>query len=148
MSLIILADLVCSIYLYPVKCSCKITWKLKTYLYYHNAYWPLSKFPPQSQRSLESRGRVWDLKKNQKHNISTTTVPMVTRFERVVTYIEKIPPIESHDPLNTWFDEVTWKITYIIHYISAFTKSRVTKKYDKFTYHDKLVWDVTYCKGL
>ena len=34
--------------------------------------------------------------------IFTTTVPMVTKLARVVTYHEEFPPIKSHGTLTTW----------------------------------------------
>ena len=32
----------------------------------------------------------------------------------MVTYLEGLPPIDSHDPLNMWSCEVTWQVKYII----------------------------------
>ena len=41
-------------------------------------------------------------------------MPMVTKFNRVVTYREELPPIKSHDPLitclrNLPFSHQTWQ---------------------------------------
>ena len=33
-------------------------------------------------------------------------MPMATKLGREVTYLEEVPPITSHDPLNTWSCEV------------------------------------------
>lgn len=38
--------------------------------------------------------------------ISNTKVPMVTKLGRVVTYVEELRAIKSHDLLRTW----SWKI--------------------------------------
>ena len=35
---------------------------------------------------------------------------MATNFDRVVTYLERLPPIKSHDPLITWSCEMRWQI--------------------------------------
>ena len=50
---------------------------------------------------------------DQKH-ISTTAISMATKFGRVVTYHEELPPILSHDTSNTWSQEVTWQIEYVM----------------------------------
>ena len=45
-----------------------------------------------------------ELKKSVAHVkktcISTTTLPMATKFGRAVTYHEGLPPIKSHDPFD------------------------------------------------
>ena len=72
---------------------------------------------------------------NQKHHISTTTMPVVIKLdkvvtfyegllplscswpsnlERMVTYIDGLPPIKSHNPLITWSCEITWQTESII----------------------------------
>ena len=41
-------------------------------------------------------------------------MPMPTKLGRVVTYNEELPPIKSHDPLNTWPYKITWQTKFII----------------------------------
>ena len=38
---------------------------------------------------------------------------MSTKHGKVVTYREGLPPLKSHNPLNTWSREVTWEIRNI-----------------------------------
>ena len=51
---------------------------------------------------------VQDHKKNLKH-ISTTAVPMATRLGRMVTFLDVLLPIKSHDSLIMWPCEITWQ---------------------------------------
>ena len=46
-------------------------------------------------------------------NISTTTMPMVTKRGSVVTYHEWFLPSQPHDPLITWSCEITWQTKFI-----------------------------------
>ena len=39
--------------------------------------------------------------------ISTTTVPMTTKLDRMVAYLDGLLPIKSHDPLLAWSCEIT-----------------------------------------
>ena len=48
---------------------------------------------------------------NYKH-FSTITMPMVTRFVRLLTYCQEFPPINLHDPSMLWSCEVAWQIKY------------------------------------
>ena len=41
-------------------------------------------------------------------------MPMVTKFVRVVTYGEELPPIHSHDTSIRWSCGVTWQVKYIM----------------------------------
>ena len=50
-----------------------------------------------------------DLVTNWNYCIPTTRVLMVTSRSRNVTYLDGLLPINSHDPLITWFCEVTWQ---------------------------------------
>ena len=43
---------------------------------------------------------------NQKDCIYTTTIPMITKLGKVVTYHEEFPHIKLCDPSMTWFCEV------------------------------------------
>ena len=51
---------------------------------------------------------------NWNHDISTTTVPMVTKLGRMVTYLDGLLPIKSHDPLITCCCEIMWQPKIII----------------------------------
>ena len=42
--------------------------------------------------------------------ISTNAIPVDTRHDNMVTYCKRLPPIRSHNPLNNWSYEATWKI--------------------------------------
>ena len=44
-----------------------------------------------------------DLVVNLNHYISTTTVPMVIKHGRMVTYLDEHLPVKSNDPLITWY---------------------------------------------
>ena len=58
------------------------------------------------------------IKLNKKHYISTTTIAMVTKLGRVVTYHEDLPHIKLHDSSLSWLYEVTWQIKSIISPLS------------------------------
>ena len=45
--------------------------------------------------------------------ISTTTMPMITKINRVVTYLEETLPIKPHDSLIRWYSEIIWEIKNI-----------------------------------
>ena len=52
--------------------------------------------------------------KQLKHHISTTTMPMITKIDRVVTYLEENLPIKPHDSLIRWYSEIIWEIKNMI----------------------------------
>ena len=54
---------------------------------------------------------------HNKHHISTTTMPMITKLGRVMTYLEGLPTIKSH-VLYKAFDHVVLRdhVTYGNHY--------------------------------
>ena len=45
-------------------------------------------------------------------------MPMATKFDRMVTYLEGFPPITSRDPLIAWACEVTGQVKYIVSSLS------------------------------
>ena len=45
-------------------------------------------------------------------------MPMTTKPGRIVTYIEKFPPVKSHDLSVTWSCEVRLQIKYVIYPLS------------------------------
>ena len=53
------------------------------------------------------------VKTSQSKNISTTTISLVNKLGRMVTYLDGLLPIKSHDPLITWFFETMWQIKNI-----------------------------------
>ena len=53
--------------------------------------------------------------RNWNHYISTTTMPMTTRVGRVVTYLEWLLPVMSHDHMITWSNKITWQTKIIIY---------------------------------
>ena len=50
---------------------------------------------------------------NHWKHVSTTTILMATKRGRVVTYIEGLLPIKSHEPSIAWPWKITWKIKNI-----------------------------------
>ena len=44
---------------------------------------------------------------NENRYIATATVPMATKLGRMVTYLDGLLPMKSHDPLITWSCEIT-----------------------------------------
>ena len=48
------------------------------------------------------------------YHISTTAVPMTTKLGRMVTYLEGLLPIKSHDPLILCCSKITWQTKSII----------------------------------
>ena len=70
-------------------------------------------FRDKQQWRIEARASGIFLFTNKTH-ISTTTKPMATKFGRVVTYHERLPPIKSHDPLTKWPFEITWQTKIIL----------------------------------
>ena len=55
---------------------------------------------------------MWGKVTNWKHWNSFITIPIVTRFVRVVTFYKKLPPLKSIDPLITW--SCDFDLTYTI----------------------------------
>ena len=47
---------------------------------------------------------------NQTFYISNCTRSMATKQDKVVTYRDEIPPINSHNPFNRWSRVVMWQI--------------------------------------
>ena len=57
---------------------------------------------------------MWDRVTRWKQYISNSTIPITTKFFRMVTYDEGLQPIKSHDSLITWSHKFTWKIKNLI----------------------------------
>ena len=88
-----------------IRWLCSITWQAKTCLQCHSAYghqiWQDGNL---SWLALAHK-ITWyfnhlvleDHLTNESHCISITTVPMTTKLGRMVTYIERLQPIKSHD---------------------------------------------------
>ena len=99
---------------------------LKTsYLHYHNCY---------DHKTWQDGGSPWGaptnkVTKNLGHVVlqdhvtnyylymSTTAVPMATKLEMMVTYLEEVLPIMWRNPLIPWSCKITWKTkTIYLHY--------------------------------
>ena len=70
--------------------------------------------------------------------MATTTMSMATKLVRAVTYHERLPPLKSYDPLNTWSWEIIWQTKSIISLIRA-TKLGRMLTYLKRLPHIKLL---------
>ena len=46
--------------------------------------------------------------------VSTIRVSLATRFVRMVTYLNRLQSIKTHDPSITWSDEIAWHTKTII----------------------------------
>ena len=68
---------------------------------------------PYSHMTLWSSGLVRSHGKLD-HYIFTTTVPMVTKLGKTVTYLDKLLLIKLHDPLITWPCKIMWQPKIII----------------------------------
>ena len=56
----------------------------------------------------------------QNHYVPTTTLPMVTKLDRVVPYLEALLSKIWHDSWITWSSKITWQIkTLYLHYHNA-----------------------------
>ena len=49
--------------------------------------------------------------------ISTTTMPLVTKSGRVVTYNEELPSIKSYGPLNTWSSD--FDFSFLLRFVGV-----------------------------
>ena len=92
------------------------------YLHYHNAYehqiWQGGDLPwgaptykviwPFDHMVLQDYVTCWN------HYIPTITVSMVTKLDRIVTYIEPFSTIKLLEPLVTWSYKITWQAKIII----------------------------------
>ena len=97
--------------------------KLKpSYLHYHDLYnhqiWQDDNFPwwpcvyditwPFDQVALRDHVTYWN------HHMSATALPIGTKLGRMVAYLDRLLPIESHDPLNSWSFKIMWQTKIII----------------------------------
>ena len=74
---------------------------------------------------------------NLNHYISTSTVHMATKLGTMVTYLDKLLPIKSYDPLIMWSCNITWQIKN--HYISTIRVPMTTKLNKMVNYLDGLL---------
>ena len=42
--------------------------------------------------------------------VSTSTIPLATKYGKVVTYHESFSPMKLHNPLNMWAHDFMWQI--------------------------------------
>ena len=90
---------------------------LKTYLHYHNAL------------------------PKQNHYIS---MPVATKLGRMITYLDRLLAIKSHDLLITWSCEITWQTN---HFISTTTVPKATKLF-RMVIHLERLWNIKSYKAL
>ena len=96
-----------------------ITWQTKTIiLRYHNVYdqqtWQDSGLP----WGTPARRVIWTLitrscKITRQTYISSNTVPMGTKLDRVVTYLKRFLTKKSTDSCVAWSCEITWQFNII-----------------------------------
>ena len=79
---------------------------------------------------------LWDHLINWNHYISTTTVPMATKLDRMVTYLNGLVPVKSHSHLITWFCKITWQTKIIKSSLPLSTASKLDRM---ITYLDELL---------
>ena len=85
--------------------------KLKSlYLLYHNIYGhktrqdgdlPWQLFTPKVKLQYNNVV-LWNQVTKWKNYISTTTMRMATKFDRMMNYLDLLLPIKSHDRITTW----------------------------------------------
>ena len=74
---------------------------------------------------LKSNGDLSEhVKSCSSTTISTTTMPIVTKLGRVMSYYERLPSLKSYNPLITWSCEITQQTKN--HYISTTRVSLAT----------------------
>ena len=130
-----------------------ITWETRSIIFPLSQFlWPpnlvkwwlnLSDSPPSHKYWTFDEVVLQDHMTNQHHYIYTTTVPMTTKFDRVVTYYEEVQLTKLFDPSNTWFCEITWQIWQIKNFISLLALSQwpptFTPEFTKFFEH-VIIW--------
>ena len=96
--------------------SCKFTRQTKKYLHYQSVY---------DHQSWQDGYLLWwapahkvtgpfDCVVSQDHviyknHISTYTVPMTTKLGKMITYLQGLLPIKSHEALIVWSCKITWQ---------------------------------------
>ena len=75
-----------------------LTWQAPTYKF----TWPFDHMVLQGHET------------NKNHFMFTSIVPLATKLGTMITYLDRFPPLKSHDSLITWSDEITWKTKTII----------------------------------
>lgn len=68
--------------------------------------------PIMSNHFLITRSREVTWQKG-KLNILSDAMPMTTKHDRLMTYGDSNPPVESHDSLRIWWQVVRWQIESI-----------------------------------
>ena len=118
--------------------SCKITWQKPLYLHYHCVYchqtWQDGDIHWQAPNHKVTQS--FDHVVLQGHGTNknlyiSTTVPMATGLGRVMTYLDGLRPLKSHDPLITWLCEIMWQTN---HCISNTTVPMATKHGRRMAY--------------
>ena len=90
--------------------SWEVMWQTKTVmsLHYHSAY---------GHQIRQYYMVLWDHVTNYKHYISSTAPisSMATKLDRMMTYLEWLLPVKSHDHMITWSCKITWQAKVIIY---------------------------------
>lgn len=73
---------------------------------------------PNSVKGIVARASAIFLFNHEKYYISTTTIPMGTKYCRVLTYHDEFQPIKWHDSLIRWSFETMWQTKDIIFPLS------------------------------
>ena len=105
--------------------SWEVMWQTKTVmsLHYHSAYGHqirqygnLPWWTPANKVTWPFDYMVlWDHVTKYKHYISSTAPPMATKLGRMMTYLDWLLPIKSHDHMITWSCKITWQTKVIIY---------------------------------
>ena len=108
----------------------KVTWQKKLiYLYYQSAYghqtWQdgnLTWRAPTHKVKQRLDHMVLQVHVTSKsHYTSTTRVLMATKLGSMITYLDGLLSIKSHDPVISWLCEITWPTkTIYLQYHSAY----------------------------
>ena len=109
--------------------SCEVTYKLNTlYLHFHKTNrhqilqggdLPWGTFTHKVIWSFKQMV-MWDRVTRWKQYISNSTIPITTKFFRMLTYDEGLQPIKSHNHLVMWSSKPCYKLkTFYLHYHNA-----------------------------
>ena len=55
--------------------------------------------------------------------ICKCTLPVETKYRKLVAYLEELPPVKSHDFVNTWICKVTWQVKIVKSSLSQYLES-------------------------
>ena len=99
--------------------SCKIMWRTKKHISTTRVpvatkpTWTVAQHERLLLKKLQDALVLRDYMTNENHYISTIAMRMATKVDRMVTYLEELLPIKSHDPLITCSCKITWQTIII-----------------------------------